>query len=144
MRNIFNVQQVTMVFHSMSHTRYYTKIIQVSFVFENDLRKIPFFQPAEEPQLNPVYPLQPTADRSVYCHRVDRMLGFSVVVGIGTPPLPHPQASVTSPPLVRLRERGWGVPIPARGQTLWYSRYIYELCDWLQCTVWKSASSLAI
>jgi hypothetical protein len=23
-----------------------------------------------------------------------------------------------------LRERGWGVPIPTRGQTLWCSRYI--------------------
>ncbi len=39
------------------------------------------------------------------------------------------------PPLVpgghiRLRVRGWGVPIPTRGQTLWYSRYIpvYTLC----------------
>jgi hypothetical protein len=24
----------------------------------------------------------------------------------------------------RLRERGWGVPIPTRGQTMWYSVYL--------------------
>ncbi len=27
----------------------------------------------------------------------------------------------------RLRVRGWGVPIPTRGQTLWYSWYIFTL-----------------
>ncbi len=38
----------------------------------------------------------------VHHHRVDRVLSFfSRVVGIGTPPPPHPEASVFSPPLVR-------------------------------------------
>jgi hypothetical protein len=38
---------------------------------------------------------------------------------------------VPLPPLVqggghsRLRERGWGIPIPTRGHTLWYSKYEY-------------------
>ncbi len=48
---------------------------------------------------------------------------------------PHPQENVPIPSLVpgggggqtRLRERGWGVPIRTRGQTLWYSRYICPL-----------------
>jgi hypothetical protein len=70
----------------------------------------------------------------IYSHRVGRVLGFFPVVGIGTPPTPHPQASAPSP----LRfggmgtlagERGGGrVPIPTRGQTLWYSVYICTLC----------------
>jgi hypothetical protein len=33
-----------------------------------------------------------------YCHRVGRVLSFSPVVGIGTLPTPHPQASVPPPP----------------------------------------------
>ena len=33
-------------------------------------------------------------------HRVGRVLSFSPIVGIGTPPTPHPQASVPPPPLV--------------------------------------------
>jgi hypothetical protein len=33
-------------------------------------------------------------------HRVGRVLIFSPVVGIGTPPHPHPQARVPPPPLV--------------------------------------------
>ncbi len=56
---------------------------------------------------------------------------ISPVFGIGTPPTPHPQASVS--PLLwfrgghtRLREKGWGVIIPTRGHTLWYSiLYMY-------------------
>jgi hypothetical protein len=32
-------------------------------------------------------------------HRVDRVQAFSPVVHIGTPPPPHPQASVSLPPL---------------------------------------------
>ncbi len=44
-------------------------------------------------------------------------------------PLINSQYSEVSPLLFwgkhnRLRERGWGVPILTRGQTLWYSRYI--------------------
>jgi hypothetical protein len=49
-------------------------------------------------------------------HRVGRVLNFSPVVGIGTPPPPHPQASVPQPtPMVlggeahSLGRGGWGV-----------------------------------
>jgi hypothetical protein len=68
-------------------------------------------------------------------HRVGRVLNFSPVVGIGTPPTPHPQASVP-PPLFGsgggahslAREGGGRVPIPTRGHTLCYSLYICTLC----------------
>ncbi len=58
---------------------------------------------------------------------------ISPVVGIGTPPTPHPQASVPSPPFgtggrgTLAGERGGGrVRIPTRGHTLWYSvSYMY-------------------
>jgi hypothetical protein len=63
-------------------------------------------------------------------HRVGRVLSFSPVVGIGTPPTPHPQANVP-PPLgsggrgTLAGEKGGGrVPVPTRGHTLWYSIYI--------------------
>ncbi len=57
-------------------------------------------------------------------------------------PPPHPQASVSPSPFgcgwgehTRLRERGWGVPVRTRGQTLWYSRYtVYVLSIW---NFWK-------
>ncbi len=39
---------------------------------------------------------------------MDRVLSFSTVVGIGTPPPPHPQASVFPPPLVRGGGGGMG------------------------------------
>jgi hypothetical protein len=60
-------------------------------------------------------------------HRVGRGLSFSPVVGIGTPPTPHPQASVPPPPFGSegahslAREGGGRVLIPTRGHTLWYS-----------------------
>ena len=42
-------------------------------------------------------------------------------------PPPHPQASLSPPPWVKGTHteegRGVGVPIPTRGQPLWYSRY---------------------
>jgi hypothetical protein len=58
-------------------------------------------------------------------HRVGRVLSFSPVVGIGTPPTPHSQASAP-PPLfgsggraTLAGERGGGrIPIPTRGHTL--------------------------
>ncbi len=61
-------------------------------------------------------------------NRVGRVLSFSKVVGVGTPPTPHPQVS-GAPPLTGYMgrgtlagERGGGrVPIPTRGHTLWYS-----------------------
>jgi hypothetical protein len=46
-------------------------------------------------------------------HRVGRVLSFSPVVGIGTPPTPHSHASVLPPPwfrgkgLTRWLERRW-------------------------------------
>ncbi len=69
-------------------------------------------------------------------HRVVRMLGYFPVVGIGTPPTPHPQGSVP-PPLLGFGgrgtlagERGGGrVSIPARGHTLWFSVFICNLCN---------------
>ncbi len=67
-------------------------------------------------------------------HRVGRELSFSSVVGIGTSPTPHPQASVPLPPGSGKRgtlpgQRGGGkVPIPTRGHALWCSVYICTLC----------------
>jgi hypothetical protein len=66
-------------------------------------------------------------------HRVDRVISFSPVVGIGTTPTPHPQASVP-PPFgsggrgTLADEKGGGrVRIPTMGHTLWYSLYIRTL-----------------
>jgi hypothetical protein len=62
------------------------------------------------------------------------VLSFSPVVGIGTLPAPHPQASVPPPPGCggrgTLADERWvgRVPIPTRGHTLWhsiYNTYIY-------------------
>jgi hypothetical protein len=65
------------------------------------------------------------------------VLSFSPVVGIGTPPTLHPQASVPLLPFgsggrgTLAGERGVGrVPIPTRGHTLWYSLYICTLWIW--------------
>ncbi len=77
----------------------------------------------------------------VYCtHRVGRVVSFFPVVGIGTSPTPHPR-QVCPPPFgsggrgTLAGERGvGGVPIPARGHTLWYSVNICTL--WLYTTVW--------
>jgi hypothetical protein len=66
--------------------------------------------------------------------RVGRGLSFSPVVGIGTPPNPHPQASVPSPPLVPgggahlLAREGVGESQFRRGDRHWYSIYM--------CTLW--------
>ncbi len=60
------------------------------------------------------------------------MLSFFPVVGIGTPPPPHPQASEFPSPLV---QRGGGYTLARgtrgmRGQTLLYFRHICTvLCD---------------
>jgi hypothetical protein len=62
-------------------------------------------------------------------HRVGRVLSFFPVVGIGTPPTPHPLSSVPPPPGSGGRgtlagERGVGrVPIPTREHTLWLFKY---------------------
>ncbi len=74
---------------------------------------------------------QPEVNRQ----NVDRVLSF-FSSRPKTPPPPHPQASVFSPPLVQggiythCGRGGGGVSIPTRGQTLWYSRYLplYALC----------------
>ncbi len=59
-------------------------------------------------------------------HEYTECQTFCPVVRIGSPP--HPQASgAPPPPLGPSREthslagRGWGDPIPTKGQTLWYS-----------------------
>ncbi len=65
-------------------------------------------------------------------HREGRVLSFSPVVGIGTPPTPHPPASVP-PPLwfrgerhIRRRERGWKSPNSNEGTyTVVLSIYMY-------------------
>ncbi len=51
------------------------------------------------------------------------------------PLIPSPASECVPLPLwfrgghTRLREKGWGVPIRTRGQTLWYSRFfVYVLC----------------
>jgi hypothetical protein len=58
---------------------------------------------------------------------------FSPVVGIGTPPPQHPQASMPPPHLwfrsgggatLTCGRGGGGVSIPTREQTLWYSVYL--------------------
>jgi hypothetical protein len=60
-------------------------------------------------------------------HRVDRVLNFSPVVGIGTPPPPLTQARGEGD--TRLRERGGGVPILTRGHTEHCGTlYMYVLC----------------
>jgi hypothetical protein len=69
------------------------------------------------------------------CHRVGRVLRFSPVVGIWTPPPPRQQASVPAPLWFWGRgtfagERGGGrAPIPTRGHTLWYFIFICTLCS---------------
>jgi hypothetical protein len=68
-------------------------------------------------------------------HRIDRELIFlSSRLNWNSPTPLHAGECVSSSPLVLgggptdLRERGWMVPVPMRGQTLWYSRHI--------CTLW--------
>jgi hypothetical protein len=78
-------------------------------------------------------------------HRVGRVLSFSPVVGIGTPPTPHPQASVPSPfgsggrGTLAGERRGGRVPIPTRGHTLWYSVLcaVESTCE----TCWPSSTT---
>jgi hypothetical protein len=85
----------------------------------------------------------------MYIHRVDRVLGFISSCPNWDSPNPVTRKRVCSPLLwlgggggaqhTRLRERGWGVAIPTKGQTLWCSRYI--------CTLWyifKSTDNRAV
>jgi hypothetical protein len=75
--------------------------------------------------------------------RYEHRVGFFFVIGIRTPPTPHPQASV--PPPFGLvpgggahsltREGGGRVPIPTRGHTLRYSKYIRTLYIRTTCCV---------
>jgi hypothetical protein len=65
-------------------------------------------------------------------HRVGRVLSFSPVVGIGTPPTPRPQASVPPPfgsggsGTLAGERGGRKVPIPTRGH--FGTLFIYVLC----------------
>ncbi len=74
---------------------------------------------------------------SKLAHRVDGVLGLFSSSELGLTPSPAGEC-MCSPFLwlegggegrTRLRKRGGGFPIPTRGQTLWYSRYI--------CTLWE-------
>jgi hypothetical protein len=75
-------------------------------------------------------------------HREGRVLSFFSSRRNWDSPNPSPEGRVFPPPPwfrgeehTRLRERGWVVPIPTRGQTLWYSRYICTLCS--RCSTTK-------
>ncbi len=69
-------------------------------------------------------------------HRVDRVMGFFSCCPNRDSPTPSPAGECVPPPLVRggggftlaCGRGGWCVPIPTRGQTLWYSSYICTLC----------------
>ncbi len=68
-------------------------------------------------------------------HRVGRVLSFFPVVGIGTPPTPHPQANVPSPGEghTRWRERGWESPNSDEGTytvVLFIYMYFLEWKEW--------------
>jgi hypothetical protein len=64
-------------------------------------------------------------------HRVDRVLSFFSSRPNWDSPNPSPAGECVPPfgsgGTPSRGERGWGVPIPTRGQTLWYSRYICTL-----------------
>jgi hypothetical protein len=75
-----------------------------------------------------------------YRHRLGRVLSFSQVVGIGTPPTSHPQASVPPPPpSVRgggahsQAREGFGESQFRRGYIHCCTLYIYVLCGY--CTL---------
>ena len=68
-----------------------------------------------------------------YNHRLGRVLSFSPVVGIGTPPTPHPQASVPPLPVLgggahSLAREGLGESQFRRGCIHCDNLYIYALC----------------
>jgi hypothetical protein len=77
-----------------------------------------------------------TAEKSEECtlHRVGRVLSFFSVVGMGTLPTPHPQASVPPPPPVlgggahSLAREGLGESQFRRGDIHCGTLYIYVLC----------------
>jgi hypothetical protein len=78
-------------------------------------------------------PPPPPAISEATTHRVDRVLGFFSSRPNGDPPTPSTAGECVPLPLIPggntiPRERGGGVPIRTRGQTLWYSRY---LCTFL-------------
>ncbi len=81
------------------------------------------------------------AQPEIHRQNVDRVLGFFFSRPNWDTPTPSPAGDYVLPSFGwgggggdthSLRERGWGVPIPTRGQTLWYFRYlpihVYALC----------------
>jgi hypothetical protein len=77
-----------------------------------------------------LYPfsLQPARQCLAPTHRVYRVPGFLSSCPNWVLPSPHPQASVAPPPpfpkvgdTFACGGRGWGDPIPRKGQSLWYS-----------------------
>ncbi len=78
----------------------------------------------------------------VVYHRIDRVIAFSPVVGIGTPhTLTLPFGSSGGYTLASGRGGG-GVLIRTRGHRLWYSRYICTLCGVLSS--WAGRATILI
>jgi hypothetical protein len=81
-----------------------------------------------------LYLKTPFLHMKVYKHRIGRVRSFSPVVGIGTPPTPNPQASVSPPPLVlggethSLAREGMGESQFRRGDIHCGTLYICTLC----------------
>jgi hypothetical protein len=61
-------------------------------------------------------------------HRVGRVLSFSLVVGIGTPPTPHPPPLVPGVGAHSLAREGVGESQFRRGDIHCGTFYIYVLC----------------
>ena len=56
--------------------------------------------------------------------KIPKLLFFCCLIGANSPPPPLANR-VQEGRHTRLRGRAWGDPIPTKGQTLWYSMYIY-------------------
>ncbi len=85
-------------------------------------------------------------------HRVGRVLSFSPVVGIGTPPSPHPQARI--PPTLWFRghtlwrDRGWESPNSDEGtytvvlcQYMYFVMQLYTVYS-LHCVQWAALKAV--
>jgi hypothetical protein len=98
-----------------------------------------------EKKLFVYFVLNKSAAVPVY-HRVDRVRGLFSSRPHWNSPTPSPAGECVPPPfgwgggtLARGRVVG-GVPIQTRGQTLWYSRYIYTFCFILYSNLLKLSS----
>ncbi len=100
--------------------------------FQAGARRIPVRQTFFPSQLGEYWSVC-TSRRVGGSHRVGRVISFSPVVGIGTPPTPHPQASV--PPThgtggrgTLAGDKGVGESHFRRGDIHCGTLYIYVLC----------------